>query len=937
MLQWFKKQEENAQIGKNDNEMQISLARKLVDYLAGQISTPKKAAAILSQISRYKDLPPSYQERELPGLYLKVEHYLVNEDPLPKYTKPQLRKNIRYRFGPLMDYEHFSLIFEPEQDQEVLLSLYFLKNVLIHANPVIGNVDEELLNNLSEWVYMVPNTNGQAIPFDINERIPENIREWPRLLSKVSVQLFHYLEEIGGESQAASIYENSYRDLAEIYRSLETFYSVVQMLPDKLLDETKIGLLNAEQVRNVFLNKVQHLQRANDELLRKNRELKNAQEELIIAQDTAMESVKLLHSVLDAVEEGIVTADAEGKIILVNEQIKKIYGYDEQEIIGQSIEFLMPEKYRTQHRQGMKRYKDTKESRAIGQWLTLEGLRKDRSVFPCEVQVTETQIAGRVFFTAAIRDISEDLKQESTLERTTSHLRGADQRFRNLLDASPDPIFTLSLDGTFTRLNAAFEKLTGWEKDDWINKPFTQLVHPDDSIATLKLFQEVLQGESASLPTVRVRTLKGPYLIAELVITPDIQNGKMAGAMGILKNLTPYVEKERALKAKFNRVRLLLDNTPDAAVLVVNRKIAYVNKAGLNVFGARDVKQVLDKNFESFIISAKRSALQEAAAALTDRQELHTEVLRLDGQSHPLKIMLQPIALKQGNGFMAYLRRDNGAGSEAAIRPELSHFSPLLDVFSEAVLFVDENGVIRLSNRAARELLNNGADFAPDGQVQAFLAVTHHQELNRRLTDPDAQESAWETGQAQTADGALLDCDLSFQRLNAYFPQGLFVFLRPRIEQVDPEELQILRAELQAARAKFRDAQSLLQQLQTQSQSSENELKEARQRADNAESMISKLTTELRTAQNRLTDLEAEQAAAGEELTRFREKLELLGRMVPVCAQTLQIRDDREYWDELRQFIRDPRNQVLLKGLSPEARKTAPPDAPAGPPLPDLE
>ena len=503
MLQWFRKQPVNGHHNGNSGDHQVALIRKMVDYLAEQVSSPRRATAIMSQINRFKELPPTYQEKELPALYLKVEQFLVDEDPMQKFTRSQLRDTVKYRFEPLMELENFSVIFEDLEDQELILSQFLLRSLIFRASQMVEDSNETALNAVNDWILAIPHVGDREAPLGLTDPVPHDNPGWIELLVKVGQRLYTFLHQILGDEETASLFEKSYRELAETYRPLETFHIVVHLLPDNLLDESKIGLLNGEQIRNVFLNKVRHLQTVNEELSRTNRELsmKNielseTQNDLEIAQDTAMESVRLFHAVLDTVEEGIVTADADGNIILVNEQIKRIFGYEEEELVGQSVEMLMPAKYRDQHREGMNRYLETGESHAMGQRLVMEGLRKNRSAFPLELEIAKTTISDRTFFTAAMRDISDDLKNETQLKKTTDNLRLSEQRFRTLVESMNDMIFGLSLDGTFESLNTAFERITGLAREDWIGKPFTQLVDPEDSMLALKLFQQVLQGES---------------------------------------------------------------------------------------------------------------------------------------------------------------------------------------------------------------------------------------------------------------------------------------------------------------------------------------------------------------------------------------------------------------------------------------------------------
>jgi len=92
---------------------------------------------------------------------------------------------------------------------------------------------------------------------------------------------------------------------------------------------------------------------------------------------------------------------------MVNREVQYIFGYEHEELIGQQLQLLMPKQLRESHRTGMKRYLQTQVGKILGQRLELEGLRKNGSIFPLEICVTETKIGQHIFFTAAVRDITE--------------------------------------------------------------------------------------------------------------------------------------------------------------------------------------------------------------------------------------------------------------------------------------------------------------------------------------------------------------------------------------------------------------------------------------------------------------------------------------------------------------------------------------------------
>ncbi len=126
--------------------------------------------------------------------------------------------------------------------------------------------------------------------------------------------------------------------------------------------------------------------------------------------NTELELLKIknqLESVLNTVGEGIITVDENGIIVLINKEIEKIYGWKRDEILGKDLTLLMPQKYRDAHHSGMKRYNLSRSSNVLGKLLTMEGLKKDGSVFPLQLRIQETLVGEKTFFTASMNDITE--------------------------------------------------------------------------------------------------------------------------------------------------------------------------------------------------------------------------------------------------------------------------------------------------------------------------------------------------------------------------------------------------------------------------------------------------------------------------------------------------------------------------------------------------
>ena len=113
-----------------------------------------------------------------------------------------------------------------------------------------------------------------------------------------------------------------------------------------------------------------------------------------------------LAAILEAVVDGIITIDEATTIESVNPAVERLFGWSAGELVGRSVRMLMPEPWRSQHDGYVRHYLETGERRIIGIGREVEGLRKDGSVFPMELAVSEVHLPGRRLFTGIVRDIS---------------------------------------------------------------------------------------------------------------------------------------------------------------------------------------------------------------------------------------------------------------------------------------------------------------------------------------------------------------------------------------------------------------------------------------------------------------------------------------------------------------------------------------------------
>ena len=237
---------------------------------------------------------------------------------------------------------------------------------------------------------------------------------------------------------------------------------------------------------------------------------------------------------LESAPDAMVIVDSAGKIVFVNSQAERVFGYAPRELLGQPVETLIPEQVRHAHVRDRTEYIAAPRTRPMGLGLELRGRRKDGSTFPVEISLSPIEEANGRFVASAIRDITERKEIEVAL-------RLSEERYRRLIAEVKDyAIFMLDPQGQVKSWNEGAERIKGYRADEIIGRHFS-CFYPSDAIERGTPDEEIKiatgegrwEGEGW-----RIRK-DGSRFWANVVITAvHDEDGKLLGFTKVTRDIT---------------------------------------------------------------------------------------------------------------------------------------------------------------------------------------------------------------------------------------------------------------------------------------------------------------------------------------------------------------------------------------------------------------
>jgi PAS domain S-box-containing protein len=167
-------------------------------------------------------------------------------------------------------------------------------------------------------------------------------------------------------------------------------------------------------------------------------------------------------ALLESTPDATLIVNAMGRIVLANSQAARVFAYEPSELIGEPVEVLLPERFRSSHVAHRSAFSQQPRMRTMGRGLELFGRRRDGYEFPVEISLSPLSTDEGMMVMSAVRDITDRKK--------------AEQKFRGLLESAPDAMVIVGRDGRITLVNSQLERLFGYPREELLGQAVDLLV-----------------------------------------------------------------------------------------------------------------------------------------------------------------------------------------------------------------------------------------------------------------------------------------------------------------------------------------------------------------------------------------------------------------------------------------------------------------------------
>jgi two-component system cell cycle sensor histidine kinase/response regulator CckA len=240
-------------------------------------------------------------------------------------------------------------------------------------------------------------------------------------------------------------------------------------------------------------------------------------------------------NIFDTAMDGILAIDERQRIVLFNAAAEAIFGYRAGDVLGKSLDELIPERFRPSHRELVEQFgRGDIQSRRMGTQRTVSALRASGEEFPIEASISQTADHGEKIYTVILRDVTEAVRHRRQIERQSQ-----------MLDQVSDAVSVLDLEGRISYWNRGACRLFGWSVEEALGKDSNELLYRSDPETWRLVEQEAAADHSWTEEIPGVTRSGKPILVEHRRTALRDEAGRVQGFLCIDIDITDRRKRER--------------------------------------------------------------------------------------------------------------------------------------------------------------------------------------------------------------------------------------------------------------------------------------------------------------------------------------------------------------------------------------------------------
>ena len=307
------------------------------------------------------------------------------------------------------------------------------------------------------------------------------------------------------------------------------------------------------------------------------------------------ESEQLLRSIASAAKDAIVMADSLGNICYWNPAAENMFGYQEDEVIGEFlIGTVFSESSAVVSKERLERFGKTGTDPAVGETSEMQAKRKDGTEFPMEVSLSRVKIRDQWYSVGIMRDISKRRMAEQAL-------RESEDKYRRFYEDAPLGYQSLDASDNFLDVNKEWLNILGFSKEEVIGRRFADFVAPEFIETFVQNFP--CFRASGKIHAIEFEMIKkdGSRITVSLDGNVEYdQEGHFRRTHCIIHDITERKKAEQALQESEIRYKAVVDNAQEGIAVVQDKMIRFVNPAVIDIMGYTE-DELTSKIFIEFV------------------------------------------------------------------------------------------------------------------------------------------------------------------------------------------------------------------------------------------------------------------------------------------------------------------------------------------------